>query len=278
MCAKSPQFHSRYALPRPVETEEIVAHFYIYGDESGKLGQNEYTSFCGYVGHALEFERAMTEWDACRLAWGVPPLHMRCVMNPDRDATGEWQKVRQKWGSEWEVKRDYMLKEFAEILLQSRLAAVGCVVDSEHFRTMPDSKFRTDMRNPLFLSLFILVMNSIDVIDAVNKTYSIGLVIDDDPQYAKDCYDLLLSLKRDFQRVRDRVTAMTFGNDAAYPALQAADMIAFESRSLMLAKKANPDTEPSPTFVALTRRLIHQPVLYTAQTLDLTAQTYGQHV
>jgi hypothetical protein len=85
-------------VPSLVNLENVMAHFYMYGDESGKLAQSEFTSFCGYVGHTTEFERTMMEWNNCRFGWGVPPLHMRLAMNPEWDKSGEWQKVKAEWG------------------------------------------------------------------------------------------------------------------------------------------------------------------------------------
>jgi hypothetical protein len=248
-----------------------MAHFYIYGDESGKLAISDFTSFCGYVGHAEEFSRVMSEWDTCRFSWEAPPIHMRLVMNPERDKSGEWERLRAKSGKGWEGRRDAMLMDFSTILDDSRLACVGCVVDSNHFRKMPSSPWRDNMQDPLFLGLYTLIMNSLDKIDRVDKKSTVSLVVDDDPQYAKDCYDLLDALKTKFPRVNDRVTAITFGDDSAYPALQMADMIAFEARSLMVKRLSAPDYAATGLYTALTKRQIHQPTFWSAEYLDRAA-------
>jgi hypothetical protein len=248
-----------------------MAEFYVYGDESGKLTQSDITSFCGYVGHALEFERTMTEWNNCRFAWGVPPLHRRYLIEPERDKSGEWQEIKARWGQDWERKRDAMLDEFGRILRDSHLAAVGSVVDAAYFRSMPDSNWKKGMKDPLFLGLFTLLMESLDRIDVLNRSMSLAVVIDDDPQYAKDCYDLLTQLKNMFPRVRERISAITFADDKQYPALQMADLIAHESRSLMLDRQRGKKAEPSSLYISLTRRGIHQPKFWTGESLDAAA-------
>jgi len=256
---------SRYSLPKPVEVGECMAHYYIYGDESGKLKQSEYTSFCGYVGPSSAFERVMVEWDHCRFAWAVPPLHMRCIMKPERDSTGEWLRVKEAWGNAWEKKRQAMLLEFGAILGRSYLACVGCAIDAAHFKAMPDSQFKRDMQDPLFMGLYILLMNSIDKVDVISKTSTISVVIDEDEEYAVGCYELLSSVKRRYPRVKQRISAVTFGSDREYPALQAADMIAFESRRLLVDKQT---AQPSQLYELLTRNGLHQPNLCTAEHLN----------
>jgi hypothetical protein len=245
-----------------------MAHFYIYGDESGKLAQSDYVSFCGYLGHNSEWERVSLEWNNLRLAWDVPPLHMRCIMSPERPRCDEWGRVKRKWGSAWEDKRDRMLLEFSAAILHSTVVCAGSVVDSSHFRSMPDSQFKREMRDPLFLGFYTMLMESLDKVDRISSSLSIGLVIDDDQQYGMDCYALLNSLKEGFPRVRERIRAMTLANDAEYPGLQMADMISYEARSRMVERLKAKDSAPSDMFIALTRNMDHQPKLWSAEFLD----------
>src|SRR5438270_5394609 len=92
------------SLPRPVEMGMGVADFVLYADESGKLTSSDYTSLCGYLTHSSEWERLNLEWNNCRFAWDVPPIHMAYIAVPERDKSGEWQKIKTNWGSVWERK------------------------------------------------------------------------------------------------------------------------------------------------------------------------------
>lgn len=244
----------------------------IYADESGKLAQSDYTSFCGFVGHGTEWERTSLEWNNLRLAWGVPPLHMRCIMFPERAGCESWQKIKAEWGNAWDEKRNEMLAELGALIRQSCLTCVGCVVDSAYFRSMPDSAFKQHQKDPIFLSFHTLLMESLDKIDPVNKCLSVGLVIDDDEQYAIKCYEVLAALKQQFPRVRERISAMTMGRDNDYPGLQMADIAAYEARSYMVSKLENKDAPPSSLFAAITTMDIHIPKLWTAEYLDKVSQ------
>jgi len=262
-----------YCVPEPVDFGELMAHFYIYADESGKLAKSDIVSFCGYVGHASECERTSFEWTNCRFGWQIPPVHMRFVMNPERDKTGEWLEVKNRWGAQWEDRRNEMLRGFASVLLSSNMVAVGASVDAQYFRAMPNSSWKQKLRDPVFLAFFTLLMDALDKVDRISKTLSVSIIVDNDPEHGKDYYELLEGLKITFPRVRERISAITFGNDDDYPALQMADMIAFESRALLVSKLKDPNVPPSDLYIAITKKLMHQPKLWTAGFLNKAAAT-----
>jgi hypothetical protein len=246
--------------------EGWVMHFHVYVDESGKLGKSDYTSSCGYVSHISEWQRFAQEWENCRFHWGVPPIHMAAIMFPERDK--EWLEIQRKWGSQWERKRDEMLAELCMIVRHSHVNCVGAVVDSGHFKAMQDSEFKKAAKNPLYLAFHELVMSAIEETEKVSSEVEIGLILDDDQDYSIGCYRLLNDLKLQFPKVKKRIASMCFVDDRIYPGVQAADVIAYEARRLMVERKSNPEFPPSPLFVALTMDLSHQPRLYTAAILD----------
>ncbi len=139
-----------------------MAHYYLYTDESGKLGNSDYTSLCGFLTHRYEWDRIDLEWNNLRLAWGVPTIHMRAIMFPERDKSGEWLSIKQQWGEAWELKRDEMLNEFAYLIMRSHAVCVGSVVDASYFHQLPASPFKEEMQNPLFMSFHYSVMTSLD--------------------------------------------------------------------------------------------------------------------
>jgi hypothetical protein len=125
----------RYGLPVPIEPEEWIAVFYLYGDDSGKLHQSDYTSFCGYIAH-ISLWNSFSAWNNCRFRWQVPPIHMARIMYPDRK-DDEWKKIKDEWGESWKVKRDAMLREFAGLVRVSGIVCVGAIIDAAHFRKEP---------------------------------------------------------------------------------------------------------------------------------------------
>ncbi len=247
-----------------------MAAFHIYADESGKLsGKSDYTSFCGYVAHISEWQRFSLEWNNCRFRWGVPPVHMSRIMSPE-SKDDAWKETQEKWGSEWESKREIMLDDFAATIRSAQVVCIGAVVAANHFRSLPDSEFKKLSRDPLFLSFQRLVMQGIEKTEIIDKHSPISIVIDDDEQYAMGCYKWLNELKKDsrFQKVKDRIHSICFVNDADYPGIQASDMIAYEARRLMVEKMKDSNVKPSQLFNSLTLYGIHRPVLIGPSALD----------
>lgn len=252
-----------------------MAIFHAYGDESGKLsGKADRTSFCGYVGHISAWSHFASLWNNCRMKWQVPPVHMSRIMFPDRQDDG-WKKVKEEWGSGWEKKRTIMLREFGEIVRGSDIVCIGALVDSQHFRILADKDalFKKAQRDPIHMAFHTFVMRAIDATEVIDKYSPIGIVIDDDKEFAMACYKQLESLKSlaergpNFARVKERVHAISFVNDASYPGVQAADMIAYEARRIMVERMTSPDAT-SDLYDDLTFLRTHQPKFYTAGVLD----------
>lgn len=270
-CRMIPE-HARkweYSLPASAKSEDLMAVFKIYADDSGKFDnlKCDYTSLCGYVGHASEWARFSLEWDNCRFRWGVPPVHMSPIMHPERDT--EWLRIKDDWGKDWEARRDLMLGDFAATVRSAQIVCIGAVVDAAYFRSLPDSQFKQGAKDSLFLAFHDLVMRGIEKTEIVDPYSSISLVIDDDRSSAMRCYEMLDMLKQTFPKVRERIHGICFVNDKSYPGIQAADMIAYESRRLMVERIKDPNVVPSELFSSLTLLLIHQPKLYTPAVLDI---------
>jgi hypothetical protein len=273
-----PYQETEYGLPLPVEREDWMAIFHLYGDESGKLSGNaERTSFCGYVAHISQWGLFANFWNDLRFKWQVPPIHMSRIMVPlEKDKKDDdWRKVKEKWGHEWGKKRDIMLDQFSELILDAKIVCVGAVVDSKHFKSLCgiDPQFKTVHRDPVHMAFHTFVMRAIDRVETVDKYSPIGIVIDNDREFAMKVYEQLEGLKdsgahgQKFSRVKERVHAISFVNDDSYPGVQAADMIAYEARRVMVERITDP-TYTSELYDNLTFARIHQPHFYTPAALD----------
>jgi hypothetical protein len=73
-------------------------------------------------------------------------------------------------------------------------------------------------------------------------------------------------------KVRERIVGISFGNDRAYPGLQAADMIAYESRKTMVSRLAAPDERPSNLYHWLSHGGVNQTKLLDAELLRKMAE------
>ncbi len=245
--------------------------FYLYADESGKFNRkSEYVSFCGFVGQDLEWWRIGQEWDNCRLAYSVPAIHMSYISDPDRDPSGQWAEVKRKWGASWDRRKQEMLIDFARIIQQAHVACVGCTVDAAHYGTMQETDYKRSMHNPLYLAFYNLVRNALDKLDWLPGGQLMSVIIDDDQESSENYYNLLAAMRKQFPaEVHKRIAALSFANDVAFPAIQAADMIAYESRTLMLARKLDSNIPPSSVYVLMTKNGLHEPTRYTPEFLDI---------
>jgi hypothetical protein len=133
MSSRQPYGKFLECLPVPVEPEEFMAVFHMYGDESGKGHQSDYTSFCGYVAHISVWQGFGELWHRLQMKWQVPAIHMGRIMSPDKKDDA-WKRVKADWGVTWERKRDLMLAEFSLLIRNSPIVSIGAIVDSAHFR------------------------------------------------------------------------------------------------------------------------------------------------
>src|SRR6266567_930783 len=251
--------------------------FYLYADESGKLKQSPYTSFCGFVASDLEWWRFAQEWESCQISFGVPALHMSYIQYPDRDKSGRWAEIRRKWGNGWEARKQDMFKAFARVIYGSNLVCAGATIDSDYFLKMTDPRVRERMRDPLYMAFYSLVRSAIEKIDCAGKRHFLSVVIDDDREQSENYYSVLSSMRKNFPKeIDERISEIGFANDVAYPGIQAADLIAYESRDLMIKRKNDPTVAISELYGVLTKGGLHQPMLYGSKDLDKLCELYDE--
>ena len=241
---------------------------YLYADESGKAHQPnvEHVAFCGYVGHQTEWFRFQREWQNALIRWDVPSIHVSQIMSPTPKK--EWEVIRAHWGSLWETKREEMLDEFAGIVRRASLAATGCLVDCVHFRNLPESEFKTAAKDPHYLAFQYVALEAIRITERVDDCSPIGIVVDGDNETSAECFARLIALKDQSPKAKKRIHMLGFANDSSFPGIQAADMLAYESRRLMAERSINKYAIPSKRLILLTLDFVHQPHLMTAQKLD----------
>jgi hypothetical protein len=254
-----------------------MAMFHIYVDESGKLNSKDgYTSLCGYLAHADDWESFSRMWQRCCLRWKVPPLHMSKIMKPDGPdiayKPNAWDDVRSTWGRDWEKNRNDMLEEFARIVASLPLVAIGAVVDTTAYKELRAKGCLVAERDPNVFSFHRVIMEGLRSIKDVNQLGTLSIIVDDDPDNAWGYYDLAKGLrnhpdKETFACVSERLHGLCFGDDKAYPGLQAADILSWVSRRFMVDKKNDEDHLPSGLLRLLTFDGLHQPRVYTREKL-----------
>jgi hypothetical protein len=255
--------------------ERWLLYFSLFLDESGKTHQKGYAALCGFVAPMNEWAQLGDIWTSIQLKWGVPALHMSRVMAPvDSVKQDEWTALQKKKGDHWIEWRDAVVNEFADLIGQSNVAAVGAVLDTAAYRAIknadPENFLITHADCNVFLFQHAL-MHALDKIEVVDKAGMLSVLIDDDEEHAFDYYKSYWNLqkmithpelkeeqKRRFERVPNRVDQVAFCKDTFHPALQAADMLAYISRRFKTEKMSNQDEQIfGALYAKLTRGQTH---------------------
>lgn len=229
--------HCYDPCPPAVEWGAWMAQVYIYGDESGKFHNSDVVSMCGYVGQRDDWQRLSQMWAQRRQNRMLPPIHMSQMFSPQPKHA--WKQFRKKYSEEeWANARRGILNEFSGLISSGNIYAVGAVVDAKHFRSMPNSEFKDFYHDPVFLGFYALLFSAVKRISNVDRLGSIGFIVDDDCETAPEFYQRLTQLRamphEICREVSERVDAITFARDEAYPGVQAADMLAYEARRSFL--------------------------------------------
>ena len=255
-------------LPEPFTWERWMAWFYVYVDDSGKEEnlKDRFISLCGYLVSPSNLQKFSTRWNEALQKYGVPPIHLRSIRHPERDE--EWAEVKQRWGDQWEIRSAQMLQDFALLVEEENIYAVGAVVDCDHYRSLADSLFKRSF-TALSFAFKDVIFGSLKKIETVDPSPTVSFVFDDDRQYGPYLYELMSSLKQSSPKVKERVISVCFSNDQHFPPLQAADMLAGGYREFIEALTVDPAPAPSEVLLRLTKRGYHHPNLYDSKRLDL---------
>src|ERR1700686_3365686 len=122
-----------------------MAHIHMFCDESGKVDNSPYISFCGFLGNNDQWLKVLSAWKALRIALHVPPIHVSAILHPSEK--NGWLEVKDRWGSDWPQKSERMLDDFASIIEDSRVVCVGAIVDTGSFKDMHFPLLKAELPN-----------------------------------------------------------------------------------------------------------------------------------
>ena len=180
-----------------------------------------------------------------------------------------------------------MFEDFAQLVFDSNIGAVGASVDAMAYRAIKKEKpadfFIANADSNVFLFQPGL-MSALDKIELVDKTGSLSIHIDDDRQHSFDYYKAYWHLKEmanhpklpphmkpRFERITKRVDQLCFSSDDFHPGIQAADMLAYVSRRFKQEPQFEADKERADfetfLFSLLTRGGTHRIQFYSEEKL-----------
>jgi len=196
-------------------------------DDSGKESQpdHRFVVMAGYIGHDGIWFPFIQKWRHLLMRHALPALHMR-----------EWVKVCQakKWGSD---QGHIVIRDFVQVIRESQLIGLGIAVDAEAWRGLPSNRRRA-FGNAQEFCFQRIMRRVIDRVAAAEERDRIALIFDQDFQFAKPRLGLLERLSKGDPRISQQVAAISFADSRAYYQLQAADLLAWETRRHLVDRTA----------------------------------------
>ncbi len=190
-----------------------------YFDDSGKEGQADHRHVClaGYIGHDQFWWNYQQKWRHLLIRHGIPAVHMK-----------NWLKISAE--KRWSVaKRNEVLSEFIVAIRESQLIGFGVAVDADVWRALPKER-RKAFGNAQEFCFQRIVRRVMDRLKRANERDPIALIFDRDFEFARPRLSLLEHLHKVYPEVADRIAQISFADAGVFSQLQAADVLAWQTR------------------------------------------------
>jgi hypothetical protein len=196
---------------------------YLFCDEGGKYQKGALVSFAGVAASASRLESFNNEWNALLTSYELESVHMRLLadiysvhgpMMP-RDQTID--------------ERMAVLMPFADCI--NKYLEIGLVQtwDVTAYAGLPtEAKARLGgSQDPHYLAFIRGILEMEELLDEEDR---VSIICDDDVVKSWNCYLHYRAVCSALPELNKRFAALSFARDENFPALQAADMVAFLSR------------------------------------------------
>jgi hypothetical protein len=224
-------------------------------DGGGKVRQQKVVAFCGVIAHPLAMEDFDSLWRMWLSSNGLTALHMAKAMSW---SGADWTRKREEWGTSADQKRDQVIEGFVKIIRASPLRTVGSAGDSRFLQDKAQQSGRPDL---------VLFEKTIELaVIAMSDGGELSVLCDWEDGFDVLCVRMLAKLRIQRPEIGRRVKMIAFGDDAAFAALQAADLFAYLCCKDLLRRRDRPNDPPHPWFVQLTA-----PVVTTMTAQEMSA-------
>lgn len=188
-----------------------------YFDESGHSSGTEFFALAAFVSDDLEWAQFDKQWRRALDQNGAPYLHMR-----------EFAHFRGPFTGWTEKQRRFLLGQCVAAINSVHAIAVGAAMSVEDFKTL-DHEGQSRLQDPFFFC-FQEVIRGV----ALNATfepedYQADMIFSQQDEFRPKAMKLWNAMLQDSD-VRTRMGSLVFRNMRDVPALQAADLLAYELR------------------------------------------------
>jgi hypothetical protein len=193
-------------------------------DDSGKESQNTngFVVIAGYIGTSAIWYPFAEAWHHLLLKHELREVHLR-----------SWLTVCQE--RRWDhTKGNAVLLEFADLVRQADyLIGVGVAVDATVWRALSPAR-RTQFGTAQEFCFQRILRRVIERLDNSSNRELIEVVFDRDFEFASSRMKLLDHINKKHPEIKDRIVQISFASAAFYCQLQAADLLAWETRKFLV--------------------------------------------
>jgi hypothetical protein len=200
-----------------------MAMFHAYFDESGKKSDHPVVTFSGVCVMQSKLDAFDAAWNTLLHQYGLRSLHMA---RASRLSEKHGDKMPRHQSAD---QRMDTLLPFADCINEHLEMGLIQAWDVAGFNALSaEAKRGIGSPDDPYYIAFSRGLTELD--DYTQPDDRISLICDDDVMTALDCHRHYRGMGNAYPKLRQKMVALTFANDEYFPALQAADMVAFLSR------------------------------------------------
>lgn len=203
-------------------------------DDSGKesSASEPFVCMAGYLADIGYWARFVERWQQLRLFHHISGVHMKELI----PLQGEYKTLG------WTVeKRNAVLSDFIRIIKEERLVGFGVAVEADCWRQLPEPNRKQYGTAQEFCFTRIVHM-VVHRLEECGDPDFVSLHFDRDKEFARPRLTLYENLLEHDERVRKRIVELTFANPLFSSPLQAADVLAWETRKELIQKAGGHDS------------------------------------
>ncbi len=198
-----------------------MAVLHAYFDESGKQSDHPLIAVCGVCASPAKIDKFNDGWNGLLRQYDLSEFHMARASRYSRS----WGSVPKQSMAE----RIEAIKPFADCIGENLELGLIEAWDVKGFKAIPPEA-RAKVGNPQDPYYLAFVRALLELADYVQGNDVLSLICDHDEETAWDCYRHYKGVQKVSERVRKKTVCISFADDKFFPALQAADMVAFLTR------------------------------------------------
>jgi hypothetical protein len=216
-------------------------------DDSGKESDPSNGIVCaaGYIAASPSIWNAFHElWSNFLLTHGLDELHMREMMSSESReepfATWNWEKKK------------VVLEDFSTAIKMSRIIGFGVAVDAVAWRELPKPLTKREGTAQEFCFMRLISMIVKRIRQSIPHEH-IAIMFDCDEQFTPARFRRYLAIRKKYPEDAKMLISFGVGEPRNYLALQAADFLAWETRTDLMRRMKGLD--PKPEFQHMMRVL-----------------------